>query len=808
MDFHQLYYTSCRTGLSGYAGYQFNAVTPGVSPEVMHEVEAVSSYEPPGTLGHSPTPEQIEGCPVNLCFVPGPEPIVANVAFTGTDYSGRFGNYFAHALVPASGGMWRGPLPIELWKAPLWTREAVADTDLPRLPGPLPTGPLRRDAVDRFLDGTPRRRLLPALLAAVERAALDEERSVVILAADDDEVACWIAAVSFLLPPPMVAKVSFATYQFRPSYSRHHVIGTVPGAEIVADERAFAGFFLFDFTTGEASEVAAGPLPELLAGTGTVAAEPLWRRARALAAGGELRLADWHPIIAAAALLDGGPGIGPDDLDAACAWLGSNARRLDRDTVGRVGAAALGHDAASPDHMTGLADAAAAAGLDELLALAEGRLVTGHLAQASDRGAPAPHAVRLRSARAREQARRGYAQRLAGADAATLVRLLALADAHGVQPDPHTLRTCGSEVVGPRLLRLSDQDDLHAAVRRWPDLRAGTLFHLDQAASADRARVHAVFDAGLDKAVPKAELAALPALHEAALVARGRRDGEPPVDTALAVLSARGPDGRLDEALLTALWPGGWTPDDALALLPGLPDGAAADPVLVPWVKPLLASPRSMDDPVRQKNYGALCKLVDGLPLAGLLPPALHDRVEAVAWIHLAEKPLLATDSRKNAKERYEAGKALVEAYNTPAGAPAAAPAEDYLLLRLSVLLPNLRHDALARLLAGAHDKVVDTYLERLRRTLGGERATAVPAAGAAFATAWTAETELGALPVARSIHEVLLRALPEWRKRDLGGVEREVRRRTGRMTAVQDFQRWREKHCRRRRWLPGRQSQ
>ena len=32
MAFQQLYYTSCEHGLSGYAGYQFNAITPGYRP--------------------------------------------------------------------------------------------------------------------------------------------------------------------------------------------------------------------------------------------------------------------------------------------------------------------------------------------------------------------------------------------------------------------------------------------------------------------------------------------------------------------------------------------------------------------------------------------------------------------------------------------------------------------------------------------------------------------------------------------------------------------------------------------------------
>jgi hypothetical protein len=48
--FAQLYYTSCEHGLTGLPGYQFNAVTPGVTVEVMREVERITGYEPPADL--------------------------------------------------------------------------------------------------------------------------------------------------------------------------------------------------------------------------------------------------------------------------------------------------------------------------------------------------------------------------------------------------------------------------------------------------------------------------------------------------------------------------------------------------------------------------------------------------------------------------------------------------------------------------------------------------------------------------------------------------------------------------------------
>lgn len=47
MAFSQLHYTSCELGISGHSGFQFCAITPGVSNEVMREVEKLTFYEAP-----------------------------------------------------------------------------------------------------------------------------------------------------------------------------------------------------------------------------------------------------------------------------------------------------------------------------------------------------------------------------------------------------------------------------------------------------------------------------------------------------------------------------------------------------------------------------------------------------------------------------------------------------------------------------------------------------------------------------------------------------------------------------------------
>ena len=155
MAFQQLYYTSCESGLAGYGGYQFTAVTPGTSPVIMREVEDRSVYEPPRVLLADPCLDEPEAYPIALSYgksEPTDAIILTHVVFAGTDYSGRPGNYFAHALVTTTPGPDLGPLlPAELWGAEVWHSTPIEFNELPELPGPLPRGVVDRPGVQAFL---------------------------------------------------------------------------------------------------------------------------------------------------------------------------------------------------------------------------------------------------------------------------------------------------------------------------------------------------------------------------------------------------------------------------------------------------------------------------------------------------------------------------------------------------------------------------------------------------------------------------------------------------------------------------------
>ncbi|WP_460369910.1 GTPase-associated protein 1-related protein, partial [Actinocorallia lasiicapitis] len=499
--FRQMYYTSCETGLSGYAGFQVNAATPDTPEQEFRRIEGLTAYEPPRSLGLAPTERQIRECPVNLCFDPGERPVVANVAFTGADYSGRFGNYFVHALI--GDGAWESP-PIELWGSPVWTSTVSPTTVLPPAEEPIAQGPLSRAAVARFLTTSGARQHLPALLAAAELAITAGERSVVLYDRDTDRIAHWIAALSYLLPPPLVERMSFSTYQHRPGYSRQHVIGTVPGADFEPSPAAFETFYLFDLVGGQISDVPDRPLVELLAGAGPQRAASIWRSAVNLGDGSPHDLADWHPVVLSAGALVGDP-LPPDAVEPVLAWLEKAAGRLPAQSAEKIGRAILGSGGRPERDLARLAAVAGEAHADGLHEELEIALV--RLQIAGGRGSAAP----LRTPGGRREAEQLYHRNLTNDNLDELAPLVELAERLLITVDPALLADRGRERIGPALFQEPFPEQVRELLEQ-PSILAGALEFL--AAEPFDRQVEA-FSGARSGVVPERKAAELPTLRRA-----------------------------------------------------------------------------------------------------------------------------------------------------------------------------------------------------------------------------------------------------------------------------------------------------
>ncbi|MWA01859.1 hypothetical protein F8568_016075 [Actinomadura sp. LD22] len=226
----QLHYTSARRGPTGRAGFQFVAETPGLPDGVRAAVTPYLSYRPPPDAPLSPDDAELAGFPVSLLYdrVDG-RPLLLRCRYLGRDYSGRYGNFFAHAVV-ADDDELEGLRPAELWHAPLWA-PLPGDGDLGELDDLAPGAALDPESLAAWLAGSGPPDAYGTLARLVDAVAGVLGRGhgrIVLVAADVELIARWIAVVSYSLPVAAAARLSFVTYTADPDGAAQRLVGTTP----------------------------------------------------------------------------------------------------------------------------------------------------------------------------------------------------------------------------------------------------------------------------------------------------------------------------------------------------------------------------------------------------------------------------------------------------------------------------------------------------------------------------------------------------------------------------------------------------
>ena len=774
MAFKQLYYTSCEHGLGGYSGYQFNAVTPGVSAAVMREVEDRTVYQPPGRLlagaGAGAPAGAPDAYPVAFSYGTSEATgavITAQVVFAGTDYSGRPGNYFAHALVTDTPERDFGPLlPVELWQAELWQRQPAAGTTLPELTGPPPRGAVDRADTQSFLDtpGTPD--ILPQLLTAVSKA-MAGDRPVLLTSRDAADSIWWIAAVSYLLGPDLARQLTFTTYSHRPAYTRYHLTGVLP--ESLPPDAA-TSFQLFDLTTGQVPDGGVHPLAGILAGTGVMAAPGLWRQAAAFGPAATLKpppeptpgpgpgfdgFDSWLPPVAAAAGLLG-RSLSPAETDEIARWLVTAADSLPEQLTD----AALGVTLAQPDGRL------SSKRLHELLGLAR-RLATPDRAGRLElmlaeralarlaRGEPADP-VEL-TGQAAGQARTEALRLLGSAPLATSLTVLEWAAASGLSLPDTELEAYGRTRLDPR----DGTPELAAVLGRSPAIRRGLLSRL---AGEPPATAEAFLSGPAGAAIGRDDLIAYPGLAELWLIHAAARGAIEPLRafdeiSDIRVLTRQ--SRRMDGQLLRRLWPAGCPPEQLAALLgavtvtPGTT--GALEPDVLGWLTAEIGAvvARGMVD----SGSLQLAMALADHPVLPLLPAAQQRALRDAAHV----EPLL-----RQAGEAVGRGDVTVFGGLYAAYATVDADGRRLLETQLPPLLAQA--EPLGRALRGCPERVAAAFCQDLWAWLSPLRAD-VRLARQAFA-ALTQPDVMRQPALADGLPAAVNRVL-QWRRRDLAVLTR-----------------------------------
>jgi len=260
----QLHYTSCRKGQTGSAGFQFRSCSEGVAAEDQREVGELGNYQVSRDLDPDASEDIIaRQFPVLFRFrcLGSGRPAVIRSKYTGRDYTGRSGNFFAHSLLlePDRLDLW----PIDLYEWDGWIESLSENEDNEDPPPWLPPVDLATvtpalsfgfPELRTFLsEGKENTRLLADMIKAVF-AREGSSRSLLLRARFFDGL-YWIACIQKAFPRALAPYTSFSSYQFE---SRHceTINLSVGDTNFTFDDNEMKfQFFGFDLETGRQSEI-------------------------------------------------------------------------------------------------------------------------------------------------------------------------------------------------------------------------------------------------------------------------------------------------------------------------------------------------------------------------------------------------------------------------------------------------------------------------------------------------------------------------------------------------------------------------
>jgi hypothetical protein len=233
MKLLQLIYTSCKRGLSAGAGFQTYSMSEGITDDEKREIERYGLYVPPTDLPTQPTPEQIEMMfPTAYRFfrLSSGRYGICQSKYIGRDYSGRYGNYFCHALISDNGPF---PVyPIQLYGSPRF-RDCLTDEEDERstTPPPLPLldpalffsePSITAENITELVEQDGIRWIKETIAAAIEFA---ETHRGLIFTGPADQIPLRIAALQMAFPIELAHRLTFATYSHDPSAMNTTITG-------------------------------------------------------------------------------------------------------------------------------------------------------------------------------------------------------------------------------------------------------------------------------------------------------------------------------------------------------------------------------------------------------------------------------------------------------------------------------------------------------------------------------------------------------------------------------------------------------
>ncbi|MBU3191644.1 hypothetical protein K9O30_05510 [Clostridium bowmanii] len=266
MKIQQLYYTSCRKGLSSGMGFQTYSISEGITEAERKEIESYCMYVPPSNLPSQPTKDEIDKLfPIAFSYfiLENGKQVVCQAKYTGKDYSGRFGNYFCHILLFEKGELPFHPIQMygsEVFKNKLTTEEEdESQIGFLEALQQVPLGKsITLESVSEFLKGvsvTKRSKSFKNMMNAV--IEYNKEKKKIVFCDNNENNVYWIAALQMCLPLKFSRLLTFTTYSNDCENANYIICGTSgEGTKVnFKDCNNIYKYNAFDFINGYSSDL-------------------------------------------------------------------------------------------------------------------------------------------------------------------------------------------------------------------------------------------------------------------------------------------------------------------------------------------------------------------------------------------------------------------------------------------------------------------------------------------------------------------------------------------------------------------------
>lgn len=256
MKVYQLYYTSCRKGLTSGMGFQTYSMSNGINEEERQEIEKHCNYVEPGDLPSSPTEQEIKDLfPVSFSYfkLKSGKSCICKIKYKGMDYSGRFGNYFCHALV------FEGEMPfypIQIYNSKIFKDRLTEDEENAEVIKPLKVlndipkeDFITTSDIEKFLKGTSAKKRTKSLNDLIDGIIDGKQNDKKVIFSDDAKnLHMWIAAATMAFPVSMVNSITFNTYNIDAFSAEEFLCGTL---EVIKNYK----FNVFNFKLEDKSDI-------------------------------------------------------------------------------------------------------------------------------------------------------------------------------------------------------------------------------------------------------------------------------------------------------------------------------------------------------------------------------------------------------------------------------------------------------------------------------------------------------------------------------------------------------------------------